>query len=574
MTAAVFAAQLCRANGGTGWAATPLEYVASAHTCGKHSVLIITARGNNRDVLKALTCAIEAGASKISVLTMSRTGKIAAMANRWPNVEIHSFELPSGRDGFLATNSLVATMVVLAERSGCDVHGLHKPEQLTLASDVVDRPNLIVLYAGWSTSAAADLESKSTEAALANVMLADYRNFGHGRHHWLAKHSATTAVIALAAELDSRLARQTLELLPPAIPRQLVDVHTNGPLASIELLLKVFLIVDSYGQQRGIDPGRPGVPAFGSKLYHMAAPSGRKSDPMAYCLAKKLRCPVGLVSRHPVYEEAKHGFLGLRREISQTSIKSIVLDYDGTICRPDQREHGIGSEVVEDLVRLIDEGVIIGIATGRGKSVGEDLQTKIPRRCWPQIIVGYYNGSQIRELDSPSCLPVTAPIIEGVISRFTERLRTDTALFASTDIHERPDHVSITFRDSTSLLWARQVILEYVAGWHEGGLKMVESSHSIDVFSVDHSKTMVVSECARRSGIDEAKVIRIGDSGAWPGNDFELLDCRLGLSVDSVSSSLQNCWNILPPGFQGVAGARWYLQRLRLSPKGHRFLLE
>lgn len=34
------------------------------------------------------------------------------------------------------------------------------------------------------------------------------------------------------------------------------------------------------------------------------------------------------------------------------------------------------------------------------------------------------------------------------------------------------------------------------------------------------------------------------DSGQWPGNDFELLSSNNSLSVDSVSSLYETCWNM------------------------------
>src|SRR5258706_14034164 len=72
----------------------------------------------------------------------------------------------------------------------------------------------VVLFGGWGLPAAVDIESKFVEAALKNIQLADYRNFAHGRHHWLAKRPNETAVLALITPEEEKLARQTLDLLP------------------------------------------------------------------------------------------------------------------------------------------------------------------------------------------------------------------------------------------------------------------------------------------------------------------------------------------------------------------------
>ena len=53
-----------------------------------------------------------------------------------------------------------------------------------------------------------------TEAALGHVQLADYRQFAHGRHHWLAKRGDSSAVIALGTEADATIMDKTLRLLP------------------------------------------------------------------------------------------------------------------------------------------------------------------------------------------------------------------------------------------------------------------------------------------------------------------------------------------------------------------------
>jgi hypothetical protein len=66
---------------------------------------------------------------------------------------------------------------------------------------------------------AVDLESKFTEAALGNLQAADYRNFAHGRHHWLAKRGHESAVLALISEADRELAERTLNLIPREVPQ-------------------------------------------------------------------------------------------------------------------------------------------------------------------------------------------------------------------------------------------------------------------------------------------------------------------------------------------------------------------
>ena len=67
-----------------------------------------------------------------------------------------------------------------------------------------------------------------TEAALGNLQLADYRNFAHGRHHWLAKRSRTGAVLAFISDADRTLAERTLHLIPSDIPQAYI-AFDGGP---------------------------------------------------------------------------------------------------------------------------------------------------------------------------------------------------------------------------------------------------------------------------------------------------------------------------------------------------------
>jgi len=58
-------------------------------------------------------------------------------------------------------------------------------------------------------------------------------------------------------------------LIPSEIPRLIIETDIDSPLASIDLLIKAFQFVNLLGEIRNIDPGKPGVPDFGSKLYNL-----------------------------------------------------------------------------------------------------------------------------------------------------------------------------------------------------------------------------------------------------------------------------------------------------------------
>ena len=110
---------------------------------------------------------------------------------------VAEFPTRFGRDGFLATNSLLATCIVLARSFHSqearftavptrlvDLIGdsLDKTRDhiVSTVAPLVRRQTLHIIYAGIAKTAAVDLETRLSEAALTNTTLSDLRSFGHG----------------------------------------------------------------------------------------------------------------------------------------------------------------------------------------------------------------------------------------------------------------------------------------------------------------------------------------------------------------------------------------------------------
>ena len=119
-------------------------------------------------------------------------------------------------------------------------------------------------------------------------------------------------------------------------------------------------------------------------------------------------------------------------------------------------------------------------------------------------------------------------------------------------------------RESAECVW--ELVQLCVARAAVPGVKLVRSSHSIDILAPSVSKLAVVDALP-------GTVLRIGDRGRFPGNDFALLDDPLGLSVDEVSASTAHCWNLLSVGNRGVMGALEYLRAIRSDAKKFRIAL-
>ena len=73
---------------------------------------------------------------------------------------------------------------------------------------------------------------------------------------------------------------------------------------------------------------------------------------------------------------------------------------------------------------------------------------------------------------------------------------------------------------------------------------------------------MLVEELCNWAKVDSGAVLRIGDRADPAGNDFQLLDHPLGLSVDRASGHPKTGWALAPAGIRGVQATVFYLESL------------
>jgi len=278
-TAATFASALHRQGGAISACMTPLEFVSCERLDSRASVMLVTAGGNNKDILAAFERAAASETAGTCIVCASTANRLIRAASGARGVTVHAAAPPSGRDGFLATNSLASAMIRLARAYSapfpCEVPRF---DRLGSRGDgafegLGGAKTVVVLYDYWGKAAAVDIESKLVEAGLANVQASDYRNFGHGRHNWLDKDDQT-CVVALVTPGSAGLAGRTLDLIPRRTPAARLSTRFDGPAAAIDLTLQAFRLAGFFGAARGIDPGRPGVSDFGRKLYGLGMRPG------------------------------------------------------------------------------------------------------------------------------------------------------------------------------------------------------------------------------------------------------------------------------------------------------------
>ncbi len=552
-------------------AVTPLNLVSLESSIKQSSVLVLSASGGNFDVLSAFQLAASLEPTQVTGICLRQQSPLAKLARKFWYTDLIEYEPPIKKDGFLATNSILA-LLVLFIRAYKEVN-LDKeilPKDFTFTNGINEYLNIfskpLLKKDTWIV-----LESKFTESALKNLQISDYRNFAHGRHYWLCKRANETGIIALITPQEKEIAEKTLNLVPKDIPVLRLNTEMSGSLGGLDLIIKVLFLVYLTGISESVDPGMPKVPAFGREIYHLRSstysiynskPKGITTQEMRAIKLKSNCQSLDKIGNNELvfWKASLQHFISTLQSIT---FGAIVFDYDGTLSDPRERYTGLEESVSKELVRLLENGVIIGIATGRGKSVRKELRNVIPENYWEKVLIGYYNGSDIAFLNDEEHPDKSKPIDPKLILA-KHLLESDERLSSLVKFDCCPMQISVQSSKPHLAFIAKNILLETINNSKLVGVQVLESSHSVDILAPGVSKSTLVNECkklATKIGNPEA-VLCIGDKGKWPGNDYELLSTPYSLSVDTVSSDPNSCWNLGKEGQRGVQTTLYYMDHL------------
>lgn len=578
-----------KATGKTSYAITPYQATTHTKVISNSAVSIFSAEGKNKDVIGALNVAMEAEAEDILVFALKMDAPVVELANQSNWVSSVAFDMPWEKDGYLATNSLLASCVILYRAYQEEyphvftmlpptldelIHesiGGFDAELAAYAADIkAPHESLLIVFGECGRIASVDIESKMAESALAHALIADFRNFAHGRHLWADRHKAKAATLIMWAEEDRVLYENYVAILPASIPR--ISMRLTGPvgwqiLSSIWGVLKV---VETLGQLNHIDPGQPEVSDFGREFYKIDAfnPPTNK-DAIAHSELAVLR-KYGSPERFSVETRTSltTGYEQFKTVLRTSEFSYLVLDYDATLCSPDNRYAGMSEDIYRLLISILEQGVVIGIATGRGNSVVKDFKKVIPEALWSRIWIGIYNGSVIMLLSEDYSADMQTK--DPDILTLCELLKPNEYIRAIFKLEDRPTQLTLTALDPTACEVAWRVICEILADPRFCMLKAVRSTHSWDVVNKNTSKVKLVTYLESGGG----NSLCIGDRGFWPGNDFELLSTQYSLGVDEISPFNESCWNISPVGTKGIAATVFYLNQLQVVNGRFKFLIK
>ena len=292
-----YAALLYEARQGTAKALTPLSMSSTSDNALKTAkILFTTSEGKGHDenyvakraakVNPENTCAIvRNGGDDNDVI--KRLRKVGA---RW-----YVYDWLTQSKSFIATIDTVCKFGLFYRAFANDsdilgkIHSDTKTDQcFTYAPRVEgdipklqDIKNYIVLYNGWSRPVAIDFESKMIESGMASVQLCDYRNWCHGRFIYLSKHLNDSALVLFLTPTERQFAKELLDsitwrekkdVFPRNTPIIKIETELDSPLATLDLLTKMYVLFNEIAKVNDEEPCSPKNPGGIDKHFPRSTP--------------------------------------------------------------------------------------------------------------------------------------------------------------------------------------------------------------------------------------------------------------------------------------------------------------
>jgi hypothetical protein len=213
------------------------------------------------------------------------------------------------------------------------------------------------------------------------------------------------------------------------------------------------------------------------------------------------------------------------------------------------------------LIALLDGGLRVGFASGRGKSLHEGLRKWVPEHHWADIELGLYNGAV--QLTLANAIPeITTPsqLMQDVVARLQATPFTDML-----ELTPRSGQVGVQVQAGAFFRAGRlaELVTDVLARAPRLPVKAVASGHSVDVIADETSKVRVLERVA---SVAAGPVLAVGDQGDIGGNDFELLAATpWSISAARCSSDPSRCWCVDPIGRIGPAAVVPLLQAIDVS---------
>jgi hypothetical protein len=244
---------------------------------------------------------------------------------------------------------------------------------------MIRQKGLLVLHSEDARIFAVDLESRLSESALAMVQIADIRQFAHGRHLQLADPKLAPYVIFVSSEREQALINATTDVLPSWVSLFKIEILGETPSEiAIRGLIDAMFLTEATSAASNYDPGQPAVPQFGRDV-HGIDPRKYLRRPeltVADLAAKRKAQPTPGEATPNIALKAAEIFL---ERLTTAKIHAIVCDFDGTLCRAEDRFGKISTTVVSKVEELIQQGM--------GFAIAQVAETHCIKRCWSLLLL-------------------------------------------------------------------------------------------------------------------------------------------------------------------------------------------
>jgi len=499
---------------------TPFEFLHKQFN--PDLVVLFSASGKNHDIIQTFKVAISRNINVLVVTATERSPLVRlAKSNPLKAKAIYpGVNTPS--DGFLAVNSTITLSCLMLQ---LERHLLGKsmtfPSPVQAAvddykkfySDSVDisSKTIQIINGEWGVAAGFDLEARFAESGLAPCFLTDPRNFAHGRFIWLEKWSRKTLLVLFFSDVSKAYINRLLKLIPNEVDRIAVCGKYDGTLSAIYCLTFSILMFAEFSRNSGIDPGMPFVPDWGKKIHRLKYTSNELK-------LKKSSFSNSQFKKMPAF---------------QIPFESIVLDFDGTVVNTPERTKPIADEIIEEFERLLELGIRIGIATGRGKSAYQTLKDQVKSEYHSNIFVGLYNGTLINCVAN-DLIPQSQ---KWPIKKFIDELIIEAKIDPK-KVFSRDTQISVRKIPKAK----REELIHFIKirlGLDAKYVKFCISAHSLDILPHWASKVLLLQYLSREIS---SKFLCIGDQGQIGGNDEELLMRQPAVCVGAKQPVSNDCF--------------------------------
>jgi hydroxymethylpyrimidine pyrophosphatase-like HAD family hydrolase len=569
---------------------TPLEFIAKAKLPSLPKAILISSEGKNPDILAAAEYAAGIDVNT-AAFTLTANNPLLDFAKETRALRTFDFQMTWGKDGYLATNTLISTVAIFYQAFFGKISldsflytyfsraNLESTRKIFCSDPVLNNAaskNILLLHGAYTKLLAIDLESKLSEAAITNVEIADYRQFAHGRHLQLHNLRKNLCVIAVYSEEDEQLSADTARLIPSEIPIFTWKVPGESPQdIVVTSIVTACLMTEAIALGANVDPGQPYVPDYGREIHHinvgkyfLTNKNNQEFDKYYFASLRKLD---GVVPSAAGLQEIINAAKIYEQTLGAATFKAIISDFDGTLCNPENRYIGMCPDIAKSMAKLMDEGMQLAIASGRGNSLHECLRKAFDEKYHSNIWVGYYGGSTIQKLSDP----FVTPDANNDFKELLAWLKTTVFAHLCPNFEDavRGGQLTIKLSNSKQSSKLRLAIRTWAVQTNRAKWRVYNSGHSLDVLDENTSKTNVATFIASHLNINpDEEILRLGDNGDEDGNDHELLGSGLSLSSDKVSSSVERCWNFATSGCSHAAATHSYLNALTKTANGHTFV--